>query len=235
MKILKAVALAGVMACAGGAYAEESYAPEANDFSVEMQFNPFANSFNTFRIDQLKARWYFSDKDALRIGLGFGVSTHKDVSNPEKPDLWTKDNKSNFNIELGYERNVYSYKRINLYAGAGLSCDINRESRTAQLGFTSAGGQTQYVTQKQCNTGDSYNAFFAKAFTGIDFFVYKGLYFGAELGLKVGIKNYVSSYTKGGMDGTYWDKDLESAKGPNSTDFALSLYAEPAIRLGWQF
>ncbi len=47
--------LAGALAVSATASAQESYAPAANDFSVEIQFNPFSNNFTTFQIDQLKA------------------------------------------------------------------------------------------------------------------------------------------------------------------------------------
>lgn len=244
MKLTKAIALAAVMAFAANAQAQESYAPEAGDFSLEMQFNPFSGE-DVFTLPELKARWFFTDKDAIRIGLGFGVGTHKSTANPENADLWSKTQQGNFSLNLGYERTVYSYKRVNLYAGAGLAFELNREKETVQSEFPTGVDNegnpiTKIVSASKHNVGDSFNAFYAKAFTGIDFFVYKGLYIGAELGLKIGVKNYVSSYTKGGIvtdnNGvTSWDDDLESAKGPKSNDFELKLYAEPSFRLGWQF
>lgn len=153
---------------------------------------------------------------------------------------------------MGYERNIYSYKRINLYAGAGIGFELYREMNKKQSeyvkGITDRGDDIKELhTVKYYNQGDSYNLFYVNAFTGIDFFVYKGLYLGAELGLRLGVKNYPSSYSKGGFakdaDGNVivsgsrmtWDDDLESAKGPKSNNFDLKLYAEPALRLGWQF
>ncbi len=244
MKLTKAIALVVVMSVAANAYAEESYAPESGNFSLEMQFNPFSGD-DVFTLPELKARWFISDKGALRIGLGFGVGTHKSTSDPEKDEVWSKTQKGNFSINLGYEHTVYSYKRVNLYAGAGLAFELNREKETNQkeytTGYDTAGNPiTKIVSSTEHNTGDSYNAFYAKAFTGIDFFVYKGLYIGAELGLKIGVKNFVSTYTKGGEvtdnnGNTTWDDSYESPKGPKSNDFDLKLYAEPSFRLGWQF
>lgn len=252
MKFVKVFALAGVIAFAANAQAQETYAPEKGDFSVEIEFNPFSNDFHTFRIDQLKGRWFMTDNDALRFGIGFGIDNSKKTNDPEKSDVWSKSHVGSFSIDLGYERNVFSYKRINLYAGAGLSFELNRESSTEQ-GYQTMGRDDNYQaveelhSVKKCNINDSYNAFYAKAFTGIDFFVYKGLFVGAELGLRVGVKSFLSSYTKGGLrrdaEGNVivtnglstWDDDYESPKGPKSNNFELSLYAEPAIRLGWQF
>lgn len=231
MKFIKFFALASVLAFASNAAAEETnYAPEANDFSLEVSINPFSNDFSTFKLDQIKARIFFTDKDALRIGLGFGINSHKETPNPEKNDSWSKEKERNFSLNLGYERNVYSYKRINLYAGAGICYDWEKSDSTS------------YTLREPKTYGKSvsYNGkwgFYAKAFTGIDFYVYKGLYIGAELYLRIGVNNNFRPYTKGGIvesSGT-WSDNYESEKGPKSSDFVLGLGAEPALRLGWSF
>lgn len=254
MKLIKAIAFASIVAIAANAQAQTEYAPEQGDFSVELQFNPFSNNYTTFKIDQLKGRYFFTDKDALRFGLGFGVSNSKSTADPEDAeDVWNKTTEGSFSINLGYERTVYSYKRINLYAGAGLSFSLNRVTTTEQqeyvMGTNDNTGEPikEVHSVKSINSGNSFNAFYVNAFTGIDFFVYKGLYLGAELGLKIGVKSFPSSYKKGGYahdsenqvivsNGVMtWDDDYETKKGPKSNNFELGLYAEPAIRLGWQF
>lgn len=91
MKAMKIFMLAGALAVSATASAQESYAPVANDFSVEIQFNPFSNNFTTFQIDQLKGRYMFSDKDALRFGIGFGVDQNKLTPDPEDAEeTWGK-------------------------------------------------------------------------------------------------------------------------------------------------
>lgn len=229
MKLIKVLAVAAAMVCASSAYAEESYAPEAGTFSLEVQFNPFSNNFSTFKMDALRGRYYFSDRDAIRVGLGFGISTKTDTPNPEdyKND-WTSTRNSNFNIEVGYERNVYNYKRVNLYAGGALSYDYNGTANSSQR-------EVDNSNRKTTNYGGDYS-FFAKAFTGVDFFVYKGLFVGAELNLKIGVSGNVRPYTEGGYnDRGEWSDSYESPKGADQTNFLLGLGAEPAIRLGWQF
>lgn len=231
MKFIKFFALASVLAFTGNAAAEETtYAPEANDFSLEVSFNPFSNDFSTFQLDQIKARIFFTNKDALRIGLGFGVNSHKNTPKPdEEDDVWTKESGSNFSLDLGYERNFYNYKRINLYGGAGLGFTWQKDVTTTQrlVADNTYGKEASY-------TGDW--GFYAKAFTGIDFFIYKGLFIGAELNLKIGVSNDIRPYTKGGYnDNGTWSDNYESKKGPKSSDFVLGLGAEPALRLGWCF
>lgn len=237
MKALKIFMLAGALAVSGTSFAEESYAPAANDLSLEVQFNPFSNNFTTFQIDQIKARYFFTDNDALRIGLGFGVDSDKVVADPEdEPDAWTKNKTGNFSISLGYERHFFSYKRVDLYAGAGLSYRYNYAGATTQV----VGSNDELLKGSMVNLNGngetSSHVFNVMAFTGVDFYVYKGLYLGAELGIKFGVKSYPSSYQKGGFDDNgKWDEKLEGDKGSSTSNFNLACYAEPALRLGWTF
>ena len=237
MKAVKIFMLAGALAVSANAFAEESYAPEANDFSVEVQFNPFSNDFGTFKIDQLKARYMFSDKDALRFGIGFGVGSNKKVDDPEnEPDAWTKNKTGNFSISLGYERHFFSYKRVDLYAGAGLSYRYDYAGATTQT-VSSDDEILKGSLVNMNNEGDvSSHNFNIHAFTGIDFYVYKGLYVGAEIGVKFGVKSYPETYTKGGFnDNGNWNEDKEGPHGSSTSNFNLACYAEPAVRLGWTF
>ena len=87
----KILTLAAVMlATAFAANAQESYAPEKGDFSVEIQVNPFSNNFTTFKLDALQGRYFFSSKDAMRFGIGFGIESKKDNDDTQNDDLWTK-------------------------------------------------------------------------------------------------------------------------------------------------
>lgn len=228
MKLIKSLALACacIFAIAPATAAEESYAPEAKEVALELQFNPFSNNFSTFKMDQVKLRYYLTDKDALRFGIGFGVNTSKNTPDPDfEANKWTKTTGSNFSIDLGYERNFFNYKRINLYAGAGLGFDYNRNVEK-----TSENISNNYFDQFVQTTKISSDwGFYAKALTGIDFFVYKGLFVGAEINLKIGVNKNIPTYTKGGSSA------IKYPKGPSTTDFVLGLNAEPAIRLGWKF
>lgn len=216
------------LACAFGANAQESYAPEKGDFSVEIQVAPFSNSFKTFQIDGLQGRYFFSDKSAIRFGLGFGLDSSKENKSLDDDNLWGKETNSNFSINLGYEKHFFNYKRVDLYAGAGLGFNLKKNSTT-----TSLGNDKKTVTN---NAKGTYNEFAVKAFTGIDFYVYKGLYVGAELGIKIGVKNFPGTVIKGGVNESgNWSNSYEASKAPGSSSFVLATYAEPAVRLGWKF
>lgn len=216
------------VAAAFGANAQESYAPEKGDFSVEVQVAPFSNSFKTFQIDGLQGRYFFSDKNAIRFGLGFGVNSNKSNESNDDDKLWTKSTNSNFSINLGFENHFFNYKRIDLYAGAGLGFNMNKINQTRSLGDDKKTSTS--------NVENSYNEFAVKAFTGIDFYVYKGLYVGAEIGIKIGAKHFPGSVVKGGInDSGNWSNSYEVSKGTSSSSFVLGTYAEPSVRLGWKF
>lgn len=237
------LAAAIVAASATTAVAQnDEFAPAAGDFSVEVQFNPFSDDFGTFKLDQLKGRYFFSDKDAIRFGIGFGLDNTKLTPAPDdNDDTWSKAKKGNFSLNLGYERHFFNYKRVNLYAGAGLGFALQSVSASSQV--EDAGKTYEY---KLCNAWDadqttdldnrSFTEFNIKAFTGIDFYVYKGLFVGAELGIKFGFQNYPGVYTKGGLDDNgNWSDNKESDKFDKVSGFNLSTYVEPALRLGWTF
>lgn len=217
-----------------------SYAPEAGDFSVEVQFNPFSNNFETFQIDGLKGRYHFTDKDALRFGIGFGVNNVKYTPDPENnEDNYNKTKSGNFSIDLGYERHFFNYKRVDLYAGAALGYALQTVKGVDN--FVSENGD---VFEKEIINGLSnnpslderaFNEFNVKLFTGIDFYVYKGLFVGAELGVKFGCRNYPGIYTKGAYTDYGWSNDKESDKMNKVSEISLKTYIEPALRLGWAF
>lgn len=215
--------------------------PEAGDFSVEVQFNPFSNDFETFGLDnmKLKGRYFFSNADALRIGLGFGVDSNKKTPQPDGEGLMKDINSTerigNFAIDLGYERHLVQKGRIDLYAGAGLGFALQSSCNTNKFVDVNDNGTEVLRTEKEYNT-NSYTMFNVNIFSGVDFYLYKGLYVGAELGVKVGFKTIPGSYTKGGYttDGN-WSDSIESDKTGKATNLNLATYVVPALRLGWTF
>lgn len=253
--IFAAALLAGA---AFGVNAQENVnLPESGDFAVEVQFNPFTDNFETFGLDgmKLQGRYFFSNADALRVGLGFGVTTDKNTLAPDAEgvlyaDEWTKNRVGNFAISLGYERHFLQSGRVDLYAGAGLGFSLkstcDSKNKVYEVPNAAKDDMIDVLYESKVYNASSYNQFDVNVFTGIDFYVYRGLYVGAELGLKVGFKNFPGQYTKGGwvVDGKYsatpgsdfvWDSSIESTKGSKTTSFELATYVEPALRLGWTF
>lgn len=213
------------------AMAEESFAPEAGDFSLELQFNPFSNNFDTFKLERLQGTYMLSDKDGLRFGLGLGIHSGKNTSN-EDNDSFTSSKYGDFSINLGYERHFYNYKRVDLYAGA----EINFKHRWAgskQEKYDSDNNwyETDETINYISNGAKAGNDFGFNIFTGINFSVYKGLYVGAELGLGLDFQN-----DSWGKNKVTTKDDVTESKGFNkSKGFDLEFKANPALRLGWTF
>jgi hypothetical protein len=201
------------------------YTPQKNDISVEVGFNPFKGGDGVFKLDedfQFKARWMFTDKDALRFKLGLGIDndswTTEYTDGARYADDNTKDHflsgstetknkRTALSFNVGYERHFPVSERIDLYAGGEfgfgfVSCsgeqttnsyaeyyDLNDNGKL--LGYGTINNVTKFEKQTAYNTTDptanrdfSVTRFTVAALAGFDFYVYKGLYLGAELGIR---------------------------------------------------
>lgn len=214
--------------------------PKSGDLSVELQFNPFSNDFGTFKLDQLKGRYMFSDKDAIRFGIGFGVNSSKVTPDPEESkDEWEKSSLGNFSINLGWERHFLNYKRIDLYAGVGIGYKLQTAKSTEQTidpDNTEIKSETVNYASIDNETYRTRHEFNINAFTGIDFYVYKGLYVGAEFGIRLGFYSEPGYYKKGGYNSNNnWSNEIKSDPVDKTSGIDLSCFAEPALRIGWTF
>lgn len=199
------------------------YAPEAGDVSAEVQFNPFGNAFNTFKLEDnivFKVRTFLTDRDALRLKVGLQFDNNSDVTktaltdnfDTNKPaytlnnqEVETNNMATYFDFSIGYERHFINDGRLDVYAGAefgyqsqafsgDVTTTINNDQMIGTTGNTTRTETTstyKQVYEKQSTDGSRINShgFFIGAFTGLDFYIYKGLYVGTELGIRF------SSYT----------------------------------------
>lgn len=177
--VMKIAAVAAMMLVSANVNAQEEkvYGPEAGDFGVEVQFNPFSNNFTTFQIDGLQLRYFINAKNALRLNLNFGISSTKDTPlavvqpdptdpkyvgnlplynadvdayNHSKDDV-VKQNASNFGLALGYENHFAKVGRLDMYAGAELGFNTvswKETTETATPYATTADGWSQWKTLK---------------------------------------------------------------------------------------
>ncbi len=260
------------------ANAQESNFAQKGDLGVELQFNPFSNNYNTFKVDGLSVRYWLTDKDVIRGTLSFGISNQTNRANMVAPiqddytatvygteaaaatafklanetydhqlDDYSKESSSSFGLNLGYERHLFQKGRVDLYAGA-------------ELGFKKAWASSyaESVMGTLNTTGDAFSAWHTNTteysgrnlvgdfasftfnfglFTGIDFYVYKQLYLGAELGIALETTSR-NNYTK---ETDTWDPI--SAKMVNRVEeydvkgntLDLAIKAAPALRIGWTF
>ena len=212
--------------------ANAQYEPEKGDFSVEVGFTPFNTGGDAFKLNEgmMKARWFVSDKDALRLKLGLGIDNNSktitDSYDPIKKNAnYTiiestsklKSKAADFSFMLGYERHLFTKGRFDVYAGLELGFGMSKYNSTGTYDIVendfdkdgkSTGKEThnasvdfvnQYVTNASVsidpytkepkydydldNNKVSQKYFSGNLFAGVDFYVWKNLYLGAECGL----------------------------------------------------
>lgn len=230
------IAAIAVLAMTSTASAQDGFLPEKGSFSTEIDFNPFSNNFKTFKIDQLKGRYFVTDNDAVRLGIGFGVDSKKTTPNPdaEGVEQWSKSNTGFFSLNLGYERHFVKKGRVDLYGGLGLG--FKKEFASAKSYFKNSDYSAEnkvYNAVDENGSNPAGTSFGVDVFTGIDFYVYKGLYVGAELGLNLKATNCPGFYTESYNSGT--QETVKTDKQNKINGFEFSTVCQPALRLGWTF
>lgn len=216
-KFLLAAALIGSAMMAN---AEETFAPSAGTCSTEIQFAPFSSQiFSTG--GALSSRYFLTSKDALVVEFGLSGTNNKDVDDTANPDAFTKDYKGRFVINLGYQRHYYNYKRIDLYCGGKLGYIHDFAGNKDQLNENN-------WTWNNSGTGNGFNLYLTN---GIDFYVYKGLYLGAEI--NIGFTDVVNTKytTKTCVNGQ--TSTLKTTNGGHK--FSGGFDVNPKFRLGWNF
>lgn len=226
------IAVAAVFVATSVNAQKESYMPEQGDFGVEIGFNPFSNNYNTFDlINGVKVRYFLSDADALRLNVGFNVDGDKNTTELASKEYVSHWRRGQFSLNLGYERHFNMTNRIDLYAGAQLGIIKNFASAKEEAP-DGAGGIMETTYSGADNQGNFASfGFGAGVFTGIDVYLWKGLYCGAELGLRVSSSSE-NDWEREVKAGTTTTKT--KVKGANR-NMNGGFYCEPAIRLGWTF
>jgi len=177
-------------------------------------------------------------------------------------------------LSLGYEYHFANTGRLDFYGGLSGGYLGRFYSGTEEVSNTntevsySAGSESNVTTllyentdfDKRNSDGNKYNehGIFATVFTGIDFYVYKKLYIGAELGITYNMGKTVNgNYTKitgtrKSLNGTAYEDYSEkyssetgiTTTSSGSTTYGTvedhsgkynKVYIEPSIRIGWMF
>lgn len=235
-------------------------------FSIEMQFNPFGNNFNSFDLKngKLKGSLYLSNKMAVRLGFGLGVNKNTnrpDVSIPQRDDYdsfsdynyandvyeikskdFTEIKNTDFSFSIGFERHFKSTERLDLYYGAEFEFGLTKAKTYSESNYYNTrydNSHSPHVDYKYCitnssNRTDKYLNF--AAFTGANVYIYKSLYIGAELGLKLGNTkkgNKVSDWSTTNVDAK--DKNSSSESDVLDKSSYIKAYCDPFIHIGWFF
>lgn len=227
-KSMKRIVLMAAIAClALGANAQKVTKPSDGTFGLELQMNPFDQNGKTFSLDGLKMRYFFNSENALRAKIGFDVTKDKvtrDAGNSDDPDPYTSKTTGSFKFDVGYERHFDLGERFDAYVGGEVGV-VRGFAKTKD--FDDDDNWTKTKNADGANVG-----FHVAALTGVDFYVYKSLYIGAELSLGVESTVNKQSETTTKADG----KEI-TTKGPDVKDRTTTagISVQPVLRLGWNF
>lgn len=260
---------------AGNTFAQNK--PAKGSWSTEVQINPFDQDGETFSLDGLKVRYFLSDKDAIRLKVGFKTTNSKftDEDSQEETDYTSshdnqfKYKKGSFDIDFGYERHFDLGKRLDAYLGGSLGFGKNFASTNIDKYFIREGSYTASTFEKvkykyeETETGKIKNGAItdkstgfnldnaeratwninAAVFAGLEFYIYKGLYIGTELGINCQSQKTLKmeydgsiikkTTTNGQTDVKEESFDDETTDNQRVTNFKT--YIEPRLRIGITF
>ena len=223
--------MAAVLAGAISASAQDSFKPEAGDFSLELNYTPGILSGNNssagFKLPEygVKGKLFVGDRFAVKLNLGFSTNSTNDktyITNSDNSVTTTEDisGRTSFSIMPGIEYHFGNYKRVSPYVGAAVGINVgNRVSRDI----------TGNVSSK---TVSPTFGFAVQAAAGVDVYICKGLYAGLEMGLGYGLDKTGRGKTSS-VDNT--GATTESQGNSDSITSSFGFFATPSIRVGWFF
>ena len=189
---------------------------------------------------------------------------YKIISNGNRTE---KNRYTTFSIAPGLEYHFGDWERMSLYVGGELLFGITTSKSTVDLTsdewyytrlsyyednyvYTGMTHSERSIEAKNCRYGYSYGyqnapmTFGVNAIFGMDFYIYKGLYMGAELGLGYAFETYLKGSYKetvttittpyGGtpdIETDFIDEKFEDKMTSGNFGFRYN----PMIRLGWRF
>lgn len=223
---MKKILMIAVMAVAAVS-ANAQYTPQKGDFGTQVSFRPFgsANSSDdaTIKLDDdfaIVGRYMVTDQDAIRAKLGFSWANSSDKT--ANGTSYNPSSATAIGIAAGYERHFSVNDRLDLYAGA--EAGFSTLSTTKENIINGTDGSEQ--VRKVKNEG-GFSSLSIGVFTGANFYIYKKLFVGAEIGFAYAHRS---------------NKDIEvTALGQtvtsesNGASNSLRFYAEPSLSLGWTF
>lgn len=223
--------MAAVLAGAISASAQDSFKPEAGDFSLELNYTPGILSGNNssagFKLPEygVKGRLFVGDRFAVKLNLGFSTNSTNDktyITNPDNSVTTTEDisGRTSFSIMPGIEYHFGNYKRVSPYVGAAVGTNVgNRVSRDVTGNVSSKAVSPTF-------------GFAVQAAAGVDVYICKGLYAGLEMGLGYGLDKTGRGKTSS-VDNT--GATTESQGNSDSITSSFGFFATPSIRVGWFF
>ncbi len=195
------------------AFSQESitddFIPSAGDASIEVNFlSPFVVG-QPFTMDNLKGRYFLSNTMAVRLGLEFDLTSETD----EGEDWESTDRVTDFGLYPGVEIHFPVSNRVSPYVGG-------------EIGFFS---RSTYYGENDVEVKNEagFSSFHINLVSGVDLYIYKGLYLGAELGY-----GFERRSTK---DAEYTIDNTTTEVENNDVLYRVGDNINASFRLGWSF
>lgn len=234
---MKKLLLMVAVALLGTATVNAQYKPEGLSLAVELNYAPVVYDFsaNPITVDDggfvlpeygAKVRLFLNETFVVRLSLGLGVNStnvityYNDVNGKEQ-ERDTKTSTPVFSLFPGIEYHFNKYERIFPYVGGELgilagSTKVNQDNSENE----------DYTKTKNPRFGFGINVF-----TGVDVYLCKGLYLGAELGLGYAFVNVGRGTAETSVGGVITKADGNTSQKENNFGF----HVNPALRVGWHF
>ena len=223
---MKKVLIAVAVLFATSVSVQAQFKPTSGSITTEISFAPFGNS--PMSVDGLNVRYFVSDNFAARVNLDFSSDVtivENNGGDNNNPIQVVKQTETFFMFSPGIEYHLGNINRLSPYIGAEIGIGFNSDkTHTDNEGYVKG----DYSKTKTPGMG-----FGGGVFTGFDFYIYEGLYLGAEFGF--GYMAMSSKPTKregshGGQTDNIPENDYPKTKIKN-----MGFEANTAIRLGWRF
>ncbi|MDR0509545.1 MAG: hypothetical protein LBH06_00445 [Rikenellaceae bacterium] len=173
----------------------------------------------------IRGRYSVNNRFALRLDLGYAHKSDRKVVGAGEVSAEVATARVNdFSIFPGLEYGFGNRERVSLHVGGALGFGLRRASATIE----NAGNQEGVVEEIEGATDDkganrNFVSMGVNAFAGIDVYVYRGLYLGAELSIGFSSITY----------GKYKSGAVPHDEVTRSNRFGL--HAVPSLRTGWRF
>lgn len=158
------------------------------------RLTPYQDSYSN---DLIFARYFFSDKSALRLGFGLELNQFQqsvtDSLGAAQRNFDTSYAQPSTYIEFGIERHLFTTKRLDPYFGAALNLGLEAQSRIkTSLSIEDTTGTATLTTDARSAGGFRIGV---SGIVGFNYFVAKNFAIGAEY-----VLSYSYSQTGGDFD-----------------------------------
>lgn len=235
--LLSLVVITMVVFSASAHEHDKNYAPSEGDISLEVNFTPLGPS--PIQVDFIQARYFLNSNMAVRLGLLFNYASFEDQVQTAGAgtggSLLTENfssTGSEFGLFAGFEYHFGGTGRLSPYAGL----ELGIVSESYEHDYSNSDGDRASVSGSDApppTLGNIAQSMFGfSLFAGFDYYIYDGLFLGAEMGLglsSISFDDVVFSETPAGGSTT----TITTENDQSITNFGVVF--NPAIRLGWRF